>query len=60
MIQRHLLRSKKLHFRKAFDLILHCKLWPILIKTGVKEKTLQTIQSMQRIIKAPIHKGGNV
>ena len=56
MIQRHLLRNKKLYvafidFSKAFDIISHCKLWPILNKTGIKGKMLQTIQSMYRIVK---------
>ena len=56
MIQRHLLRNKKLHvafidLRKAFDFISHCKLWPILNKTGIKGKLLQTTQSMYRILK---------
>ena len=65
MIQRHLLRNKKLYvafidFRKAFDFISHCKLWPILKKTGIKGKMLQTIQSMYRIVKARIHNGNNV
>ena len=65
MIQRHLLRNKKLYvafidFRKAFDFILHCKLWPILNKTGIKGKMLQTIQSMYRNVKARIRNGNNV
>ena len=65
MIQRHLLGNKKLYvafidFRKAFDFISHCKLWPILNKTGIKGKMLQTIQSMYRIVKARIRNGNNV
>ena len=65
MIQRHLLRNKKLYvafidFCKAFDLISHCKLWPILNKTGIKGKMLQTIQRMYRIVKARIRNGNNV
>ena len=65
MIQRHLLRNKKLYvafidFRKAFDFISHCKLWPILNKTGIKGKMLQTIQSMYRIVKVRIRNGNNV
>ena len=65
MIQRHLLRNKKLYvafidFRKAFDLISHCKLWPILNKTGIKGKMLQTIQSMYRIVKARVRNENNV
>ena len=56
MIQRHLLRNKKLYvafidLRKSFDFISHCKLWPILNKTGIKGKLLQTTQSMYRILK---------
>ena len=47
-------------FRKAFDFISHCKLWPILNKTGIKGKMLQTIQSMYRIVKARIRNGNNV
>ena len=48
MIQRHLLRNKKLYvafidIRKTFDFISHCKLWPILNKTCIKGKMLQTI-----------------
>ena len=55
MVQRHLLRNKKLYvvfidFRKAFDFILHCKLWPILNKTGIKGNFLQTIQNMYRFL----------
>ena len=54
MIQRQLLRNKKLYvafmdFRKAFDFIAHCKLWPILSRTGIKGKMLQTIQSMTKL-----------
>ena len=65
MIQRHLLRNKKLYvafidFRKAFDFISHCKLWPILNKTGIKGKMLQTIQSMYRIVKPRFRNGNNV
>ena len=45
---------------KAFDLISHCKLWPILNKTGIKGKMLQTIQSMYRIVRARIRNGNNV
>ena len=65
MIQRYLLRNKKLYvafigFRKAFDFISYCKLWPILNKTGIKGKMLQTIQSMYRIVKARIRNGNNV
>ena len=65
MIQRHLLRNKKLYvafidFRKAFGFISHCKLWPILNKTGIKGKMLQTIQSMYRIVKVRIRNGNNV
>ena len=65
MIQRHLLRNKKLYvafidFRKAFDFISHCKLWPILNKIGIKGKMLQTIQSMYRIVKARIRNRNNV
>ena len=47
-------------FRKAFDFISHCKLWPIFNKTGIKGKMLQTIQSMYRIVKARIRNGNNV
>lgn len=62
MIQRYLLRNKKLYvafidFRKAFDLISHCKLWPILQKSGIKGKMLRTIQSMYRTVKARIRSG---
>ena len=65
MIQRYLLRYKKLYvafidIRKAFDFISHCKLWPILNKTGIKGKMLQTIQSMYRIARARIRNGNNV
>ena len=65
MIQRLLLRNKKLYvafidFRKAFDFIEHCKLWPILSRTGIKGKMLQTIQSMCRIVKARVRKGSKV
>ena len=65
MIQRHLLRNKKLYvafidFRKAFGFISHCKLWPILNKTGIKVKMLQTIQSMYRIVKTRIRNMNNV
>ena len=57
MIQRQLLRNQKLYvafidFRKAFDFIAHDNLWPILSRTGIKGKMLQTIQSMCRIVKA--------
>ena len=59
MIHKYLLKNKKLYvafidFRKAFDLIAHCKLWPILVKTGINGKMLQTIQSMYRVVKARI------
>ena len=47
-------------FRKAFDFISHCKLWPIFNKTDIKGKMLQTIQSMYRIVKARIRNGNNV
>ena len=47
-------------FRKAFDFISHCKLRPILNKTGIKGNFLQTIQSMYRIVKARICNGSNV
>ena len=65
MIQRYLLRYKKLYvafidIRKGFDFISHCKLWPILNKTGIKGKMLQTIQSMNRIARARIRNGNNV
>ena len=51
IIQRQLQRNKKLYvafidFRKAFDFIAHCKLWPILSRMGIKGKMLQTIKSM--------------
>ena len=54
MIQRQLLRNKKLYvafidFRKAFDLIAQCKLWPFLSRTGIKGKMLQTIQSTTKL-----------
>lgn len=65
MIQRHLLRNRKLYvafidFRKAFDFISHCKLWPILYKTGIRGKMLQTIQSMYNIVKARVRNGSNL
>ena len=51
MVQRQPLRNQKLYvafidFRKAFDFIAHCKLWPILSRMGIKGKMLQTIKSM--------------
>ena len=65
MIQRQLLRNKKLYvafidFRKAFDFIAHCKLWPILSRTGIKGKMLQSIQSMYKIVKARVRNGSKV
>lgn len=62
MIQRHLLRKKKLYvafidFRKAFDLISHCKLWPILRGSGVEGKMLQAIQGMYRRVKGRVRYG---
>jgi hypothetical protein len=65
MIQKHLLKKKKLYvafidFRKAFDLISHCKLWPVLIKNGIKGKMLRTIQSMYSIVKARVRCGHTV
>ena len=65
IIQKHLLRNKKLYvavidLRKAFDFTAHCKLWPILNKTGITGKMLQTIQSMYRIVKVCIRNGNHL
>ncbi len=56
MIQRHLLRNKKLYvafrdFRKAFDVISHCKLWPILNKTGIKGKCYRLFRACTGLLK---------
>ena len=65
MIERYLLKCKTLYvafidFRKAFDLISYCKLWPILCKRGLKGQMLQTIQSMYKIVKARVRNGQTV
>ena len=65
MTERYLLKENKLHvafidFRKAFDLISYCKLWPILCKRGLKGQMLQTIQSMYKIVKARVRNGQTV
>ena len=65
MIQRQLLRNKKsyvafIDFRKAFDLIAQCKLWPFLSRTCIKGKMLQTIQSIYKISKVRARNGSKV
>ena len=65
MVQRQPLRNQKLYvafidFRKAFDVIAHCKLWPVLSRTGIKGIMLQTIQSMYRVSKAHVRNGSKV
>ena len=65
MVQRQPLRNQKLYvafidFRKAFDVIAHCKLWPVLSRTGIKGIMLQTIQSMYTIVQARVRSGSKV
>ena len=44
-------------FRKAFDLISHSKLWPIMLKNGIFGKMLSAIQNMYKIVKACVRCG---
>ena len=65
LIQKQLCNHRKLYvafidFRKAFDSVVRTKLWNILRKRGVKEKTYQAIVCMYKVVKAKVRSGSDL
>ena len=47
-----------IYFRKAFDSVIHSKLWAVLKKKELKGKMYQAIVSLCNVVKSKV-RGGN-
>jgi len=62
IVQKYLLSNRKLYvafidFKKAFDLISHTQLWPILIKNGLNGRMYKAIKNMYDVVKIRVRCG---